>query len=493
MMDILGNNPGLVLATGAAITLGGLYFYCAGQEEKIHIPSDLNLQSEQMESISELRQESFTKAVNGCAWEVEKVYSFESSATLGPEMIRCSRVYKDAKDGKFMKYLYEDGKTVYEAFRRGAKESNDGRCLGWRDGPGLPYQWLNYNEALLRAHNFGSGLVSLGLSPGTETRVGIFAQNCVEWVLAEQSLYHYSMVVVPLYDTYGPEACSYILEHGLSMVTIDHPEIYSNALHFINCHLSTVVCDSDAKVNFLLDKRPPPLKRIILMKEIPEATKLRGQKLGIAIIPFEEVERIGAAKNQPPVPPKAEDVCTICFTSGTTGKPKGVILSHGNVIACVSAVLHQLGNLKPNPQDVMISFLPLAHMLERCCQVAIYMTGGCVGFWLGNVRGLADDMKALKPTLMPAVPRILNRIHDTVWSKTNRNFFKRNLIKLALRSKEKELRRGVIRYNSIWDKLVFSKVREGTGGCVRLIVVGSAPLAGNVLTFIRCALGCIVS
>ena len=65
--------------------------------------------------------------------------------------------------------------------------------------------------------------------------------------------------------------------------------------------LSTVVCDSDAKVNFLLDKRPPPLKSIILMKEIPEATKLRGQKLGIAIIPFEEVERIGAAKSHPPV------------------------------------------------------------------------------------------------------------------------------------------------------------------------------------------------
>ena len=109
--------------------------------------------------------------------------------------------------------------------------SDDGRCLGWRDGPGLPYQWLNYNEALLRAHNFGSGLVNLGLSPGTETLVGIYAQNCVEWVLAEQSLYHYSMVVVPLYDTYGPEACSYILEHGLSIVTIDYLKIDAIVFH----------------------------------------------------------------------------------------------------------------------------------------------------------------------------------------------------------------------------------------------------------------------
>lgn len=71
-------------------------------------------------------------------------------------------------------------------------------------------------------------------------------------------------------------------------------------------------------------------------------------------------------------PPKPSDICTICYTSGTTGNPKGVMLTHENVIASVSAVILQLGDHKPTSSDVMISFLPLAHMLERCCEVVYY-------------------------------------------------------------------------------------------------------------------------
>jgi len=121
------------------------------------------------------------------------------------------------------------------------------------------------------------------------------------------------------------------------------------------------------------------------------------------------------------------------------------MLSHENVIACVSSVCLQLGEHRPNRHDVMISFLPLAHMLEHCCQVllycllisilslklsylricylnsmylkfqiAMYMVGASVGFYGGDIRQLIDDFKVLKPTVTPAVPRLLNRIHDKV-------------------------------------------------------------------------------
>lgn len=73
---------------------------------------------------------------------------------------------------------------------------------------------------------------------------------------------------------------------------------------------------------------------------------------------------------RPKQPPKPTDLCTICYTSGTTGLPKGVMLTHGNVVAAVSAVLVQLSQYRPNVGDVMISYLPLAHMLERCCEVS---------------------------------------------------------------------------------------------------------------------------
>ncbi|ODM95370.1 Long-chain-fatty-acid--CoA ligase 1 [Orchesella cincta] len=388
----------------------------------------------------------------------------------GAEMIRTSRFCKDSKDGKFMRCLYEDCRTLYEAFRRGAKESNNGTCLGWRE-KNKPYQWLHYNEALLRAKNFGCGLVHLGLQPGSH--VGIYSQNCPEWVLVEQGLYSYSMVIIALYDTLGADACAFIINQA---------------------EMNTVVCDDDAKINLLLDKAPSCLRRLVHIKDLRRETVARARKQGIELIRFEEVERLGSAhshsyRERPPTP---DDICTVCYTSGTTGNPKGVMLSHENVIACVSAVLLQLGEHRPNRSDVMISFLPLAHMLERCCQVAMYMQGGSVGFFRGDIRELMDDMKVLKPTLTPAVPRLLNRIHDKVMGTVNGSTLKRMLLRMAMNSKFGELQKGVVRKNTIWDTLIFKKVQESMGGRIRLLVVGSAPLSGTVLTFVRCALGCVV-
>lgn len=140
----------------------------------------------------------------------------------------------------------------------------------------------------------------------------------------------------------------------------------------------------------------------------------------------------------------------------------------------------------------MISFLPLAHMLERCCENGMYYQGGAVGFYSGDIKELTNDLKALKPTVMPAVPRLLNRVYDKIQAEIGNSAIKKMLFRMALNSKESELRRGIIRNNSIWDKLVFRKVQDAFGGRLRLMVVGSAPLAGNVLTFTRCALGCLV-
>ncbi|XP_050726596.1 long-chain-fatty-acid--CoA ligase 1-like isoform X2 [Eriocheir sinensis] len=389
----------------------------------------------------------------------------------GSELIRVSKLSKEAKEAKFMKYVYEDTRTLYDVFRRGVRESNNGPCLGYREGPGKPYQWLHYNEALLRAKNFGAGLVSMGLNPGPETFVGIYAQNCPEWILTEQGLYCQSMVIVPLYDTLGPEACNFIINQA---------------------SITTVVCQDDRKMAQLLQSPPKCLKRLIAIKDICAETSDRAKKLGITIKYFEEVESMGAASQLPELAPKPGDLCTICYTSGTTGNPKGVMLSHENIVADVSATLLQLAEHKPHKSDVLLSFLPLAHMLERCCEVAVYIAGGAVGFYSGDIRNLVDDYKTLRPTITPSVPRLLNRVYDKVTSAVNGSGIKKLMLKMALASKKSELERGVIRRTSIWDKLVFKKVQDGMGGRLRLLVVGSAPLAGNVLTFMRAALGCVI-
>lgn len=330
---------------------------------------------------------------------------------------------------------------------------------------------MNYNEALLRAKNFGSGLIALGLETGPKTFICIYSQNRPEWVLCEQGCYNYSLVLVPLYDTLGPDACAFIINQTESTI---------------------VVVEDDKKVNLLLDKAPRNLKKLIVIKQLRPATIQRAKNLGIFIHSFEEVEKLGASKNFPELQPKPTDLCTICYTSGTTGNPKGVMLTHRNVLACIVSVCMQMGEHKLRVGDVMISFLPLAHMLERACENAVFYNGGSIGYYSGDIKELTNDLKALKPTIMPAVPRLLNRIYDKIQSEISSSPIKRMLFRMALNSKEAELRRGIIRSNSLWDKIVFKKVQAAFGGRLRMMVVGSAPLAGNVLTFVRCSLGCVV-
>lgn len=152
----------------------------------------------------------------------------------------------------------------------------------------------------------------------------------------------------------------------------------------------------------------------MVVKETRPATNQRAKNRSIELYKFDDIERLGAQRNHPELPPKPSDLCTICYTSGTTGNPKGVMLTHQNVMASNCAVMMQLGDHGISSKDTMISFLPLAHMLERCCENTMYMMGGSVGFYSGDIKKLPEDMKALRPTVMPAVPRLLNRIYDKV-------------------------------------------------------------------------------
>ncbi|MBN3297188.1 ACSL5 ligase, partial [Amia calva] len=376
------------------------------------------------------------------------------------------------KDDTLMSYYYDDARTLYEVFQRGLHVSGNGPCLGYRK-PRQPYQWLKYKQVSDRAEHLGSGLLQRGLKPSPDQFIGIFAQNRPEWIISELACYTYSMVAVPLYDTLGPEALVFIIKKA---------------------KISTVLCDNPDKVEALLgnceNNLMPVLNTIIVMDPFSTELKERGAKCGVEILSLKEVEALGKDNLRKPIPPKPEDLSIVCFTSGTTGDPKGAMLTHENVVADASAFIKNTEtSFGPVPQDISISYLPLAHMFERVVQTVIYSSGAKVGFFQGDIKLLPDDMKALRPTVFPVVPRLLNRVYDKVQSGAQKPF-KKWLLNFAVERKLSEVKQGIIRNDSIWDKLIFHKVQETMGGRVRVMVTGAAPISPTVLSFLRTCLGC---
>ncbi|KAG2465472.1 ACSL1 ligase, partial [Polypterus senegalus] len=317
---------------------------------------------------------------------------------------------------------------------------------------------LERRMALYRQAANNVGGVGMGDStpPHTVTEL-----QAMDWTIAELACYTYSMVSVPLYDTLGTEAISYIIEKA---------------------SISTIVCDRPEKVKLLLDcatAKDHSIKTIIVIDSFDTDLIVQGEKHGIEVLSMKEVE-----------PPKSSDLAVICFTSGTTGNPKGAMITHGNVVGNASGFIKMTERLfMLTAEDVLISFLPLAHMFERVVECVILCHGARIGFFQGDIRLLMDDLKTLQPTIFPVVPRLLNRMFDRIFGQANTPL-KRWILDFASKRKEAELRSGVVRSDSMWDKLIFSKVQASLGGKVRLMITGAAPVSPTVLTFLRAALGC---
>ncbi|XP_016360103.1 long-chain-fatty-acid--CoA ligase 1-like isoform X1 [Sinocyclocheilus anshuiensis] len=371
----------------------------------------------------------------------------------------------------YMTYYYKDAQTMYEFFLRGLRVSNNGPCLGSRK-PGKPYKWLLYKEVADRAEFAGSALLHRGHSQTGDKYIGIFAQNRPEWTISELACYTYSLVAVPLYDTLGTEAISYIIDKAT---------------------ISTVICDIPDKARLILDcvsGRKHSVTTIVIMGNFDRELTAQAQQKGIEVLSLKELEAIGKANHKTPIPPKPEDLALICFTSGTTGSPKGAMITHGNVVSNCSAFIKVTEvHCMLNQTDIHISYLPLAHMFERVVEGVLLVHGARIGYFQGDIRLLMDDLKTLKPTIFPVVPRLLNRMFDKIFGQANTPL-KRWLLDFATSRKEAELKSGVVRKDSMWDKVIFSKVQASLGGRVRLMITGAAPVSPTVLTFLRAALGC---
>lgn len=399
----------------------------------------------------------------------------QSFVLEGEEQIRVSS-FVDHKNGKYFVGDYFEGvTTMYEAMMSGEKLSENGPCYGYIPEGEADFKWVTYSEAKEIAFNFGSGIIEKGFKPGQETYIGIYSGNRPEWCYVDLACSTFSMVNVSLYDSLGIGSSKFIINLA---------------------ELGVVICDTLKKVSSLLSLKDeaPTLKLVVVMEPPSEELVKEAAEKGVELVTFQEIVDLGKENNKEVKAPNKDDLYCVCFTSGTTGDPKGVILTHGNMIANITATyLNVKVGMTMTSSDRYLSYLPLPHMFERCCQAIIIVVGARIGFFRGDIRKIGDDIALLRPTLFATVPRLLNRIYDKIAAEVEKTKgIKKAIFNYAFKKKKSAVDKGVVKNNTFWDKLIFQKMQARLGGEVRMMLVSSAPMSKDVLSFVRVCFGCWV-
>jgi long-chain acyl-CoA synthetase len=328
------------------------------------------------------------------------------------------------------------------------------------------WEAISSKEFLRRVAGLANAFVELGVKPGD--RVGLFAPNCPEWHTADFAINGSGAVTVPIYFNESPERMTYILNHCGAQVVF--------------------ICGASQVEKFLQIKDELKDLQNVVVANAGEAIPndfLRYETL-IATSGGTEIAeyRMRAAQVLP------GQLASLIYTSGTTGEPKGVMLTHMNFS---SNVTDSVGDLTLRPEiDLAVSFLPLAHVYGRMLDY-LYIFQGCPVAYVEVVENVAQALVEVKPTILAAVPRFFEKIYARLMETgTLSTGFKRKIFEFGMRTAreaapwrcgDKSANLSLRMRWALADKLVYSKVRAGTGGRLRVVMSGGAPLARELAEF----------
>ena len=377
--------------------------------------------------------------------------------------------------------------TVWDSFEINLKKNRHKfNFLGYRqkikrDEYEKKFKWITYEEANELILNFSRGLNVLNLCPEINFEneshfrfLGIYSRNKKEWLLSYLGAMRDSITIVTIYDTLGDKAVEFILEQS---------------------QVTTILIEIKAlkKIYELAQKNKTfQVKNLIVLeREDDEETVKNLEVLGFNIFAWEDIVEKGKQEGQHLnlKKPGPDDITIINYTSGTTGLPKGVKVSHRNVVVNTDVI--EVIGLYPTPNDVYLSYLPYAHIMETLIITVVLNHGVQVGIYNGNAANLVEDFALLRPTAICAVPRIFQRIYDGIQTKLKqRSYIVQKLFNQAINMKIKDYNETGILNNVLFDNIILKEVRKSFGGRLRFMLVGSAPCDSYLLNFLRCALSC---
>jgi long-chain acyl-CoA synthetase len=336
--------------------------------------------------------------------------------------------------------------------------------------------WRNISSDAFRAavEELSLGLRELGLAKGE--RVAILSENRPEWAIADLATLTAGGVDVPIYATLTPAQVLYLLNDSEARLAFVSNPLQARKLDEVRA-------------------QAPQLRHVIRMEDgpgFPEGTlsldevRARGRA---ALAGREDAVRQRAAEARP------EDLVTLIYTSGTTGEPKGVMLTHANLVSNIQGSLAAFKGI--GPQDVALSFLPLCHIFERMGGHYLMLYVGATIAYAESIEQVPANMLEVRPTLMLSVPRLYEKMYARVNEKVAADPpARQRIFRWAIGVGREAFRHRVAGTSpapllrlkaALADRLVFSKIRERTGGRLRLFVSGGAPLGREIAEFFGAA------
>ncbi|KAG1714093.1 Long-chain-fatty-acid--CoA ligase 4 [Nymphon striatum] len=332
------------------------------------------------------------------------------------------------------------------------------------------YEWKSFKEVQERVNNFGKGLRLLNVQP--QDKVVILADTCPEWLIAALACFQHNVSVVTLYTNLGEEG----MIHGI-----------------LETNVSAVITSQDVlpKLRKVLS-RTPNVKNVIFFERIKRFTEDSAYFVeNVDYQTFNIVEDSGKRTDKDIImeKPTGESTAVVMYTSGSTGLPKAVLITHKEIIhTTLSSSVYSIKG-----KDCYIAYLPLAHILELQAECMVMLKGIRIGYsspqTLSDVstrikKGCKGDISILKPTFMASVPMVLERVHKAINENLARkNAFVKAFIEFCIKYKATYYESGFD--TPIINWLICSKLQKVMGGNLRLIASGGAPLSTEVHTFIR--------